>query len=177
MSLLAKRYAEALHALAKAQGATDAVAAGARAVHDSLATSAARDVLLSPDLTREQRGALLGKLTAGSHALLVNFVGVLQQRHRVEVLFDFYPALRDLIMAERGEVEGVVETPRALGEADMSTLGELAERLSGKKVSLTQRHRPEVLGGVRLRIGNVLYDGSMQASLAALEQKLLQASI
>ncbi len=177
MTLLAKRYAEALHALAKAQGATDAVAAGAQAVHDALATPAAKDVLLSPDLAREQRAAMLGKLTAGCHQLLQNLVGVLVQRHRVEVLFDLYPALRDLIMAERGEVEGVVETPRALGEADMTALGTLAERLSGKKVSLTQQHRPEVLGGVRLRIGNVLYDGSMQAALADLEHKLLQASI
>lgn len=177
MTLLAKRYAEAVHDLARRKGATDAVSAQLGALHTALATPAARRVLTSPDVSREQRKALLDKAAAGAHEIVVNLLGVLQQRHRVAVLFDLYPALRELIMAERGEVEGVVETPRALGEEAMNALGQLANRLSGKKVSLTQRHRPEILGGVRLCIGNVLYDGSMQAALADLEHKLLTAAI
>ena len=53
----------------------------------------------------------------------------------------------------------------------------LAGRLSGKKVRLAVAIRPEVLGGVRLRVGNVLYDGSLQSQLGQLAQKLAQASV
>ncbi len=177
MSLLAKRYAEALLALGRQHGALDAVAAQVATMHECLASPAARAVLTSPDLTGPQRGELLGKLTAGAHPLVRNLVGVLEHRHRLAVLFDLHHELRQLMMHERGEVEGVVETPRALAEAEMNALGALAAKLSGKKVSLTQMHRPEVLGGVRLRVGNVLYDGSLQAALAQLGQRLLQTAI
>lgn len=177
MTLLAKRYAEAVHSLAKAQGVTDVVAEQLGTLHAALASPQARLVLTSPDVSSERRRAVIAKISAGSHALVQNLLGVLQQRHRIAVLFDLYPALRELIMAERGEVEGVVETPRALGEDAMSALTDLANRLSGKRVSLTQKHRPDVLGGVRLCIGNVLYDGSLQAALADLEQQLLRAAI
>jgi F0F1-type ATP synthase delta subunit len=59
----------------------------------------------------------------------------------------------------------------------MAALTGLAARLSGKKVTLTQVLAPELLGGVRLRLGNVLYDGSVLASLQQMQDRLLQASI
>lgn len=177
MTLLAKRYAEALHALSKAHGVADAVAEQVAAMHSVLATPGARALLLGPDATRQRKLALLEKLTAGGHQLVKSLVGVLEHRRRLEVLFDLHPALRELVMLDRGEVEGVVETPRVLAESEMAALAALAKKLSGKTVFLVQKHKPELLGGVRLCIGNVLYDGSLQAALTQLERRMLQASI
>lgn len=177
MTLLAKRYAEALYALSKQHGVADAVAAQVQAMHGVLTTPGARALFTGPNVSREQRLAMLGKLTAGSHPFVANLVGVLDRRHRLEVLFDLHPALRVLVMRDRGEVEGVVETPQVLGEAEMASLTELARRLSGKTVHLVQKHKPELLGGVRLCVGNVLYDGSLQASLVLLERRMLQSSL
>jgi F-type H+-transporting ATPase subunit delta len=104
-------------------------------------------------------------------------LGVLQHRRRLDVLFDLHPAFHSLLLAERGEIEGVVESPHPLGEAEVAALQQLSGRLSGKKVSLRVALRPDLLGGVRLFLGNVLYDGSMKAALGQLEQKLLQAPV
>jgi len=177
MTLLSKRYATALHRLAMASGAADAVGADVLALHRDVSSPGARALLTSPDVREAERLAVLGKLGAGRHQMVQNLIGVLQHRRRIEVLFDLHPEYHALALAQRGEVEGKVETPHALGAAEMASLTVLAGQLSGKKVTLTQELRPALLGGVRLRVGNVLYDGSMQQALQQLEQKLMQASI
>ena len=177
MSLLAKRYAAALYRLAVDKAVVDAVGADVQRLHRDLAAPGARALLTSPDVTDVERTRILAKLGGGRHPLLQNLVGVLHHRRRLEVLFDLQEAYRALMLSHRGEVEGVVETPHALGETEMRSMAALAGRLTGKKVSLTQVLRPGLLGGARLRVGNVLYDGSMQAMLDQLGQALLQASI
>lgn len=177
MTLLAKRYATALHVLATQQQAVDAVAADLAAVHAALASPAARALITSPDVTAAECAGVLGKLVAGRHTLVQNLVGVLQHRRRLDVLFDLHPAYRALMMAARGELEGVAETAHPLGADELAALTALAGRLTGKKVQLTVAQRADLLGGVRLRLGNVLYDGSLRASLDQLQQKLQQSAI
>jgi F-type H+-transporting ATPase subunit delta len=177
MTLLAKRYAEAVYASAKAQGAVDTVAADLHAIQQNLAAPAAKALLTSPDVTPAERTAVLDKLVAGRHTLTKNLVGVLQHRRRLEVLFSIADAFTGQLMAERGEVEGVAESAYALSADELAALTTLAGRLSGKKVKLTAAVRAELLGGVRLRDGNVLYDGSLRASLDQLQHKLAQASV
>lgn len=177
MTLLAKRYAQALHALATEQGAAAAVAKDLAALHEVVSDATVRALLTSPDVPAPERARILEKLTAGRHSLVTNTIGVLQQRRRLEVLFDLFPAFRALEMAAHGEVDGVVESAMALDPADVEALTALAGRLSGKKVHTTVAVRPDLLGGVRLRIGNVLYDGSLRAALVQLEQKLQQVPV
>lgn len=177
MTLLAKRYASALFALATEQNAVDAVGRDLAALHELFADDAARAVLTSPDVTPTERQGLLQKLGSGRHALVGNLIGVLQQRRRLDVLFHVHLAFRALRMQAAGEVDGVVESAMALDDAELQSLTALAGRLTGKKVQLSVAVRPELIGGVRLRLGNVLYDGSLRASLDQLEQKLSQASI
>ncbi|MBM4060114.1 MAG: ATP synthase F1 subunit delta [Planctomycetes bacterium] len=177
MTLLARRYATALHRLAGEAGAVDAVAADVQALHGALLAPGARALLLSPDVTAAERSRLVQKIGAGRHPLVQNLLLLLQRRRRLAVLFDLHGELRALLLAQRGEVEGFVESPLPLGDAELQALAALAGRLSGKKVLLTAALQTDLLGGVRLRIGNVLYDGSLRSSLEQLEGRLLQASL
>lgn len=177
MTLLAKRYATALFALAKEKGVADAVASDLAALHGELHAPNAAALLTSPDVAADERKGILAKLTEGRHELVANLVGVLQHRRRLEVLADLPTAFRDLFMADRGEVEGVAESAHPLGDEELAALATLANRLSGKKVVLTASHRPDLIGGVRLIVGNVLYDGSLRAALDQLESKLQQSSV
>ena len=176
MTLQAKRYAQALH-ISGAAAAADDVLADLKALQEAVSSPAVRDQLTSPDVTTAERTKTLDDLARGRHPLVVNLLGVLHRRHRLEVLFDLYPAYRALVMAARGEIDGVVQTPFPLGEAELKALEGLAGRLSGKKVSLSVQLRSDLLGGVSLRVGNELYDGSMKSTLVQLQQQLLQASI
>jgi F-type H+-transporting ATPase subunit delta len=93
-------------------------------------------------------------------------------------MFDVYPAYRALMLAERGEIEGTVETPLPLAADELQQMQALAARLAGAaKVTLAARLRPELLGGARLRLGNVLYDGSLMTALDQMEQQLRSVPI
>ncbi|MEQ1631951.1 MAG: ATP synthase F1 subunit delta [Planctomycetota bacterium] len=177
MSLLAKRYATALHLAAKAGNAVTQVEQDLQSMHAGLQDRRVQALLQSPDVTSAERLRVVQKLGTGHHALVQNLLHVVLKRRRQEVLPDLYPAFLALCMQERGEIEGVVETPRPLGPDDLARLQEMARNLSGKTCVLTVRIRPELIGGVRLVLGNVLYDGSVQSSLQQLEQKLMQASV
>lgn len=177
MTLLAKRYATALFALATQKGAVDAVAADLAALHAALASPGARALVTSPDARPQERAAVLAKLGSGRSEVVRSLIGVLQQRRRLDVLFDLHPAFRGLVMASRGEVEGFAESAHPIDAAELAALVALAGRLTGKTVQLSAVVRPELIGGVRLRIGNVLYDGSLRNSLEQLEQKLQKAAV
>ena len=116
MTLLAKRYASALFTLCKDKGAVDAVASDLAGLHGELHAPGAAALLSSPDVAADERAEILAKLTEGRHELLVNLVGVLQHRRRLEVLADLPAAFRDLLMQDRGEVEGVAQSAHPLGD-------------------------------------------------------------
>ena len=177
MTLLAKRYATAPFALAQETGAADAVASDMAALHGELHAPGAAALLSSPDVAAAERTEVLGKLTSGRHELVANLVGVLQNRRRLDVLADMPSAYRDLYMEDRGEVEGTAESAHPLGAEELTALTDLANRLSGKKVVLKAAHRPDLIGGVRLIVGNVLYDGSLRAALTQLQSKLQHSSV
>jgi len=177
MTLLAKRYASALFTLAKEKGAVDAVGSDLAALHAELHAPGAAALLSSPDVALDERSAALAKLTAGRHELVSNLVGVMQHRRRLDVLADLPTAFRELLMVDRGEVEGVAESAHPLGDDELKALTELASRLSGKQVVLTAAHKPELIGGVRLVVGNVLYDGSLRAALDQLQDKLQHSAV
>jgi F0F1-type ATP synthase delta subunit len=139
--------------------------ADVRFLNDQLASTQARALLTSPDVNESERAAVLQKLGSGRHALVQNLLGVLHTAGASRCSFDLHPAFHALHLAQRGEVEGYgrdYASHRA--RPNWRPLTKMAGRLSGKKVTLTVAIRPELLGGVRLRVGNVLYDGSMRRS-------------
>jgi len=177
MTLLAKRYATALYLAARDRNEVPQVERALAGLHAAVAEPAVRHLLTSPDIASVERGKIADKLVAGSGELLRNLVHVLLRRRRQQVLFSIQPEYRAIVMAERGEVEGVAETPRPLDSEEIHALNEIARKLSGKKVALTVAVLPELIGGVRLRVGNILFDGSVKSSLEQLEQQLMQASV
>ncbi|MCA8954281.1 MAG: ATP synthase F1 subunit delta [Planctomycetes bacterium] len=182
MNLLARRYAAALFALAQEAAAADAVAADLAELHAQFTggdgpNRAARALLQSPDVSASERAGVLQKLADGRHQLVQNLIGVLEHRRRLEVLFDIHPEFRALLLEQKGEVEGVIESPYPIDAAQLEELTKVAASLCGKKVALTARERPDLLGGARLVVGNVLYDGSLKAALEQLRGRLMQASV
>ncbi len=177
MTLLAKRYAKALFAACKDAGAIDAVLADLQAIGAALTDPQVAALITAPDLPSRVRRKVLDKLVAERHQLTKNFVAVLLERRREALLVDLHETFRELVLSDRGELEGVVETARTLEIEAVQQLAAIAGQLTGKTVQLTQRDAPELLGGVRLRVGNTLYDGSVATTLEDLQQQLLAAPL
>ncbi|MBK8976888.1 MAG: ATP synthase F1 subunit delta [Planctomycetes bacterium] len=173
MSSLAKRYAAALLDVATTRNAVDAVAADLEAIHSAVTGDPAVFARLTgPETSQVLRQRLLDRLVEGRHELLRNLVAALARRQRFALLGGLWPVFLELLRAARGETVGVVETARPLDEGRTAALSALAARLAGRQVHLTFRQAPEILGGLRMQIGNTLYDGSVAFALERLRRRL-----
>ena len=65
------------------------------------------------------------------------------------------------------EIESAIPLPPDLQTRVQADL----EHLYGKGISIVFAHRPELIGGMRVRVGSDIYDGTLQSELAALERK------
>lgn len=170
------RWAEALHGVAKRQGALPAVRTDVSRLASAFAGNAGRDAF-DPRLEREKRRALVLQALGVGHALTQNFVSLAFDRRREDVLRNLPRAFQRLENAERGVVEGVVESARPLGAAEMETLAREVGAHLGKQVSLENKIVPELVGGARVTAGNRMIDWSVQGRLEALRRKMLEAPL
>lgn len=171
------RWAGALYGLAVQKGVLSAVVADVERLGAEMERAEVRQVLLNPRLDlATRRGALDGALR-GAHRLTTNFVGLLFDRGREEVLSGLAEAFHRRILLENDQVEGVVESARPMDPATMERVAADVGRVLGKKLILKNRLVPEVVGGARVIAGNRMLDGSVQGRLDALRLRLLQAPL
>lgn len=64
-----------------------------------------------------------------------------------------------------------------LNERQMTALKEKLEKISGKKISLTQKKDPSVIGGLRVELEGKQLDGTVQGRMSGLSRKLNEISI
>jgi F-type H+-transporting ATPase subunit delta len=77
--------------------------------------------------------------------------------------------------AQLGLVEAEISSSRPLSADGQRQLESQLERLTGKKVRATYSSRPELLGGVVVRVGSTIYDGSVRGQLEKMKQDLISA--
>ena len=166
------RYAGALFELARDAGAIDKVQADV----DMLASErgvAKLDARTPHDVALKRVEDLAKRM----HPLTANFVRLLRDKKRLEVLDELPAAFRRCVLVHNNSVEGVVESPRPLGSGELAELAVAIGALLGKHVTLTSRLAPELLAGVRVYVDNKLIDQSALGRLDALRGKLLRARL
>ena len=171
------RYAGALYGLARRKGALADVARDVEAIEVELRSGATRTLLLNPRVEREAKRAQLGPLLARVHPLTANFVHLALDKNRVEVLAGLGTAFRRLALDERGAVEGVVETARPIGPAEVAAIASSVGARLGKQVQLTNRVVPEIVGGVRVIAANRMIDYSVQGRLDGLRRRMMDVKL
>ena len=172
-STVARPYAEAAFKLAEAGNAlakwSEMLAALALVARDERVQRAAADPNLSDDQVAGLFIAILaGRLSAEGE----NFVRVLAHNKRLELL----PLIHEQFEALKNEREGVVEaevqSAFELSEPQVQDLVQRLEKKTGRKVRTQVSVNKDLIGGVRVLLGDKVIDGSMRAQLAALETAL-----
>ncbi len=77
-----------------------------------------------------------------------------------------------MVEARAGRVAAEVVSATPLTPAQVTQLTATLEKLSGKKVVLSKREDPNLLGGVVAKVGDVVYDGSLRTQLRVLRDEL-----
>jgi F-type H+-transporting ATPase subunit delta len=124
------------------------------------------------------RRASLERLFRGRmNDLLVNLLQVLNRRKRMGLLAMVYRTVQLRVEKQRQQREVTVETPVPLWHEVRTAIERVIGLSIGKSVLLIEELRPELIGGVVIRVGDRLIDGSLRFRLRALRERLRDRSI
>jgi len=169
---VARPYAEAAFDLAKSGGALLAWQAAlermAIAASDAQMIECMTDPRVSPAALAELFLGVAGELTTEQR----NFASVLADNRRLGVLPEISALYDELKNAQEGTREAVVSSAFPLNDAQLANLVADLERKFGGKVKATLELAPELIGGVRIALGDQVIDASVRGKLNAMAVSL-----
>lgn len=176
---LAARYAAALYALAAERGTLDETVEQMEALVRLIKDSPAVAGLLSNPLTDTSKvgPALDQALTSQGVAELVrHFVGVVAANRRLPSLPMLAEGFLSYAAAKRGVVVASVVSAHSLSDVQRSQLHARLAESGYSNVKLVEKVDPSMLGGLKLQIGDKLYDTSLTSRLNRLNYSLKGAA-
>jgi F-type H+-transporting ATPase subunit delta len=100
---------------------------------------------------------------------------LLADRGRLELLPDLLAAYRERLMDYQQVVRAEVVSAMPLPEARATQLRDRLAGLTGRKVVMTTRVDPSIIGGVVARVGSTVYDGSVATQLLRMKDRLVES--
>lgn len=169
-----RRYATALYEEADATGVLSDVDDDVQMLRSSLESNRELVRLFeSPVIPKEKKDTIIQELlNERVHELLVRFLRLLVRKDRetlTKSVLDQYQSLRD---EHKGIVDARVTVAHPLAEDDREALVEVIEEKTGKDVRLHLEEDPDLIGGVVIRVGDRVFDGSVRNQLNALRDRL-----
>jgi F-type H+-transporting ATPase subunit delta len=177
-SSIARRYAEAAFEIAERDGSVEQWLEQLGTVASAVGDSNVVYRLEDPHVPLAKRTAALHKVI-GADMLppLGNLIGLVLRRRRVDVLPGIAREYRRLYNRRAGIVEAVATSALELDGSERAALQTRIEKMTGARVELVTAVDPTILGGIQVRIGDTLYDGSVRGRLERLRAKLAAGAI
>ena len=175
MRTVTGEYAGALADVALASGRAETLRQEVRSFVELEAASAdLRNFLDSPAVSREAKQDLLGKLVGrmGASSELRNFLFVLVDHRRTALLAEIAREFETTLLQRLGVAEASVTSARELSAPQKQKLAGTLESVTGKKIEARYAVDPMLVGGLVVRIGSTVYDGSVRAQLERLAARL-----
>jgi len=173
-SAVAKRYAQALFDIAREQNVIAEVEQQLKLVVDALGgDNEIQKFLGFPNISVAKKIELLrGVLTGKVSEVVMHTLEILIVRGRQKEIGSVYAAYTKVAGEALGKSQATVYTAKLLSPDELTKVETTFGALAGKVIQASQVVEPSLLGGVQVRIGDRLYDGSLSGKLARLEQSL-----
>jgi F-type H+-transporting ATPase subunit delta len=170
---LAEVYSRALFEAAKENDVLDRVHEELGQFADALAED--RDLQLfffSPYFSSEEKAEGVDRIVADADERLVNFLKLLAERHRMPALQRIRREF-DAMWAEENRLLPVSVTSAVeLDEELVREIGRRIEEQTGRRVELSANVDPNVLGGLMVRVGNMVLDATVRNRLEQLRKQV-----
>jgi len=169
---VAERYSAALFELAEQKSQLDAVAADLKTLKGMIASSDdLRRLLKSPVLGRADQSKAVAALgqAAAFHDLVKNFLGLLAKNRRLFAVDAIIDAFLDRLAAKRGEVTAFVASAAPLNETQVGAIATALKTAIGSTITLNTTVDPSLLGGLVVKVGSRMVDGSLKTKLQHLK--------
>jgi F-type H+-transporting ATPase subunit delta len=174
-STIARNYAETLLELARR--ANDLEGWGKMIMDVAAALEAdesLRIFLETPRISAEAKNEILAKAFQDRMPrLFVRFLQTVVKNRRQRLIPEIAEEYRDLLDAVQGRVHAQVTVAREAGEADSKMIAKELSRVLGKTVIPHLTVNPAILGGLVVRVGDEVMDGSVRRRLSKLRNTLV----
>jgi F-type H+-transporting ATPase subunit delta len=170
-------YAKALLGATEKVGQTDIVLAELESlvadVFDKLPDF--EESLRTPRISQDDKVRMLDSIFGGKMSpLLLNFLKVVAQHERLDCVRAIERAARKLFNQLRKRVEVLVESAAPISNQLQYTIASKLKQALGRDVVLTTAVNPDLLGGLVVRVGDTVYDGSLAGKLKQMQAVTLQ---
>lgn len=170
-------YAQALLAAAEKQGQADETVAEMGAlVSDVLDRLPDFDsALASPRIPHEEKIVLLDKAFSGRMSkTLLDFLKVVSRHGRLDCVREIAQQARTLLNDSLGRVEVTVTTAEPINGQLLSSVSEQLRKTLGSEIDLRTEVDDEIIGGMVVRVGDTVYDGSVANNFIRLREQALE---
>src|ERR671937_45631 len=177
MEEIAEVYARSLFEVAQEHDQLDEIHDQLGEFADVLSDSRELQVFFfSPYFSSGEKKDGVGKVIEGGNEYFVRFLELLAEKHRLPVLFRIRRDFDTLWARKQRLLEVSVTSAVELDERTVRGIGEKIEEHTGRRVELTAQVDPDVLGGLVIRVGNMVLDASVRGRLERLRRQVARAA-
>ena len=177
MEEIAEVYARSLFEVAQDQGQLDEIHEQLDEFSDVM--SGNRELQLfffSPYFSSDEKKNGVAKVIDGGNEYFVRFLELLAEKHRLPVLFRIRREFDSLWAREQKLLEVSVTSAVDLDEETVKGIGKKIEEQTGNRVELAAHVDPDLIGGLVIRVGNMVLDASVRNRLERLRRQVATAA-
>jgi F-type H+-transporting ATPase subunit delta len=171
---IARRYAGAIFDIGMKQNTLDRTLEDVQEIAKLFSIRKLAYLLREPNIPAERKEiAIRQGLASKVLPTSLNLALLVVQRGLVDLMPNIARELNQLVLDYKNEATAEVTTATQLDEPTQRQVQNALERMTGKKIVLETRVRPDILGGVVARVGDQVIDGSVERRLKLLQQQLI----
>ena len=172
---LARRYAKALVEIGQEKDSLEKYGQDLSSLTELVDVSRDfREILINPVFTKDDKKRIAGQIFTRLHTdqMVINFVNLLIDRKRIDQLAGIEKAYRQEVDQIRGITRGEVVSAEPLSEEQLGRVTGALSQISGKKVLVSTRVDPSLIGGLSAKVGDKVFDGTIRTQLSQLKESL-----
>jgi F-type H+-transporting ATPase subunit delta len=174
---IARVYAEALFEAARDTDKLDAIHEQLDEFADAVAENKDLQVFLfSPYFSSAEKREGIERAVSGAETELINFLELLVEKHRMPAIFRIRDRFDDLWAEANKRLEVTLTSAVELDPAVVEKVGAEIERQTKRTIDLRSEVDEGILGGLRLRVGNMVLDASLRNKLEKLRKEVAAAT-
>lgn len=177
MEEIAEVYSRSLFEVASESGDLDRVHEELGEFADELSGNRDMQVFFfSPYFSSQEKKEAIGRMVEDADENFVRFLELLAERHRMPVVFRIRRNFDDLWREQNKLLPVTVTSAVELDSELVEGIGKRIEEQTGQTVELSSRVDPDVLGGLKLQVGNMVLDASVRNRLDQLRKQVAKAA-
>lgn len=177
MEEIARVYADALFEVAEEKDKLDEIHEQLAQFADAMAENRDLQVFFfSPYFSSAEKREGIAKAISGADEELVNFLELLAEKHRMPAIFRIRQRFDELWAKAKRRLEVTLTSAVELDQGVVEEVGEEIARQTDRTIDLSNEIDPEILGGLVLRVGNMVLDASLRSKLEKLRKEVASAA-